>query len=210
MGHFIVIEGPNGVGKTHLAGEIESHYVGQIPITVTHEPYTDAPGGQYLEEIMCGANSKECGEWELALRFAVNRQWHLDNIIRPAMREFANGLVICDRYLISSLVYQTISKDGANYHDIIRMNKNLLTPDLVLWLDGTEDHISQQISLRNKMVTKHIPDVSPQIQYYQQAMAYMAHHYSYPIKKVSINGPDGSTLSTAIEHINTQFNYMGL
>ena len=210
MGQFIVIEGPNGVGKSYLAGEIASHYAGQMPITLTHEPYTDAPGGQYLEEIMYGANSMECGEWELALHFAVNRQWHLDNIIRPALQKTANGLVICDRYLISSLVYQTGSKGGAKYHDIIRMNNNLVTPDLVILLDGTESNIRYRISLRNKPSINDKLSVPTQIHRYERATNYMAHHYSYPIKKISINGPHGSTLSAAIEHINAQFNYMGL
>ena len=208
MGHFIVIEGPNGVGKTHLAREIESHYVGQMPITLTHEPHNDSPGGQYLKDVMSGLET--CGEWELALRFAANRQWHLDNIIRPALQETANGLIICDRYVISSLVYQTASRDDPKYHDIIRMNKDLLKPDLVLWLDGTERSIRHKLHLRNKPTTINPFSISSQTLRYQQAMAYMAHHYSYPIKKVSINGPEGSVLSAAIEHINAQFNYMGL
>jgi dTMP kinase len=66
----------------------------------------------------------------LALLFAADRLDHLEAEILPALRR--GEVVICDRYLLSSLAYQ-----GATcpIEWVEEINAGAITPDLTLFLD---------------------------------------------------------------------------
>lgn len=93
---FIVIEGPDGSGKTTLARALADRWKGMY----TFEP-TDEPLGSLARWY-----AKE-GRYEEALRgFLADRFQHIEEVVAPALAE--GQVVICDRYMISTLVYQLI------------------------------------------------------------------------------------------------------
>jgi dTMP kinase len=69
-----------------------------------------------------------------ALLFAASRAQHVSRVIRPALED--GKIVLCDRYLDSSLAYQGTGR-GLGEHDVLSLNvwaTQGLFPDLVILL----------------------------------------------------------------------------
>ncbi len=58
----------------------------------------------------------------------------------------ARRVVICDRYYMSSLVYQ--SSGGLSIDDVMELNKSAPPPDLTLFLDASPETSYERISAR--------------------------------------------------------------
>lgn len=101
---FITIEGGEGSGKTTLAKNLVGHYKAQGINAI----YTREPGGiKEAEEIRNIVVNNDLPQMEQLLLFAACRKLNLDRIIKPALQQ-PNTLIICDRYVTSSIVYQGI------------------------------------------------------------------------------------------------------
>jgi dTMP kinase len=103
-GVFISMEGPDGSGKstqTKLLYEYlkESGY----DVVLTREP-----GGTFVGEkiraIILDNNHHEMADRTESLLFAAARAQHVDQRIKPALE--AGRIVVCDRFIDSSIVYQ--------------------------------------------------------------------------------------------------------
>lgn len=139
-GHLIVLEGIDGSGTTTQAAKLKSMFVENgLAVHVTAEP-SGGPIGSLIRQVLSGrVVTRTQGRviapsWKvLSLLFASDRQDHLEAEIEPNLRDGVN--VICDRYLYSSVVYQSLtsgSKDSAQW--IIELNRYVRKPDLVLYL----------------------------------------------------------------------------
>ena len=125
---FIVIEGIDGTGKSTLAREIAAK-IGVDRVVLTREPTDASPWGQALRRSeLAGRLSKE----EELEHFHKDRLHHLETLIQPALAE--GKIVVCDRYLDSTLAYQAEDVEEAQTL-FTRMAPDLLLPDLVLLLD---------------------------------------------------------------------------
>lgn len=104
QGVFIVIDGPDGCGKStqiKLLGQY-LHNKGQR-ILVVRDPGS-TPISEGIRKILLNPSYKEMTPLtELFLYFASRAQL-VDQIIRPALKK--NTIVICDRFLSSTIVYQ--------------------------------------------------------------------------------------------------------
>lgn len=138
-GKFITFEGCEGSGKsTQIRLLSEKLKECGIDFVVTREP-----GGSHIAEeirkiILDGKNTEMCDECE-ALLYAAARMQHLNEIVRPALNE--GKLVICDRYVDSSLAYQGYAR-GLGEEYISAINDFALgkfSPDLTLFLDISPD-----------------------------------------------------------------------
>lgn len=133
-GFFLSLEGPDGSGKTTLARLVgrwleERGYA----TVVTFEPGATDFGRiarrLLLEEKVAMTPLTE------ALLLAADRAQHVEEIIRPALA--AGRIVISDRYVDSSLVYQGYA-GGAPVDAVRRINEEAtgkLYPDLTVVLD---------------------------------------------------------------------------
>ena len=103
-GVFITLEGLDGAGKTtqikRLAAKAQA--LG-IETVTTREPGGTALGDA-IRKILLDPAYKEMLPLTEALLYAASRAQHVEEVIRPALR--AGKLVICDRFLDSSLAYQ--------------------------------------------------------------------------------------------------------
>jgi dTMP kinase len=133
-GLFVAFEGVEGAGKgtqIRLAKEwLESQ---GVEVLVTREP-----GGTVIgEELRRVLLDHETGHLEPkteALLFAASRAQHVTTVIRPALAE--GKVVICDRYIDSSLAYQGGAR-GLGEQDVLTLNvwaTQGLFPDLVILL----------------------------------------------------------------------------
>lgn len=129
---FLVIEGMDGAGKTciarHLRDALTPAHQGSV--TLTYEPHDPSAAGEHIRDVL--AKRTKVSSRSLAYAFAHNRIDHLDKVIIPGLESGDKRIVICDRYLLSSLVYQ--SSGGLSMDDIDSLNRWARKPDLTIHL----------------------------------------------------------------------------
>ncbi|HEX4799821.1 MAG TPA: dTMP kinase [Sphingomicrobium sp.] len=103
-GHFITLEGGEGVGKSTqvnaLAGALAKR---GIDVLVTREPGGSEGAERIRELLLTGADDRWGARAEVLL-FAAARADHVEKTIRPALE--SGRWVLCDRFADSSLAYQ--------------------------------------------------------------------------------------------------------
>ena len=134
-GKFITFEGCEGSGKSTQL-KMLSAYLDKagIPYILTREPGGSPIAEDIRKIILDGKNTEMCDECE-ALLYAASRIQHLREKVIPALN--AGKLVICDRYVDSSLAYQGIAR-GLGLDYVADINKKALqigTPDLTVFFD---------------------------------------------------------------------------
>ncbi|MBR5229520.1 MAG: dTMP kinase [Firmicutes bacterium] len=103
-GIFISIEGPDGSGKSTQIENIKRFFADKnIEIVFTREPGGTAIGDR-IREILLDNNCKEMDYMTEAMLYAASRAQHVAQVIRPALE--AGKIVICDRFVDSSIAYQ--------------------------------------------------------------------------------------------------------
>ncbi len=105
-GKLIVLEGIDGAGTTTQAMRLGRHFGERV--YVTREP-SDGPSGTLIRQILRGEH-QPFDHAALALLFAADRVDHLKREIEPYLNKGVN--VVSDRYVISSLVYQSLFVEG--------------------------------------------------------------------------------------------------
>lgn len=138
-GVFVAFDGPNGAGKTTLIKQVEERLkeLG-MDILVTNEP-TDTNLGRFVREF-----SETHNGVSLACLVMCDRYEHLNNVIIPALKK--GKLVISDRYVLSSLIFQAI--DGVNTDLIMSICSDMLKPDLQIAVYADEDTLRRRLSSR--------------------------------------------------------------
>jgi dTMP kinase len=135
MGFFLVFEGPEGSGKSTQARLLAEALVETGHSTVR----TREPGGTPISErvrtVILDHDSYAMLPQTEALLYAAARAQLVGQVIRPALEDGA--IVICDRYVDSSLAYQ-VGGRGLPFEDVLgiqRLATGGLWPDLRILLD---------------------------------------------------------------------------
>ncbi|WP_407371566.1 dTMP kinase [Carnobacterium sp.] len=135
-GTFITIEGPDGAGKTSVIKKLIPMLVKAVQqdIVATREP-----GGsriaEEIRELILNPTNTEMDMRTEALLYAAGRRQHLVEKIIPALK--AGKIVICDRFVDSSLAYQGVAR-GIGVSEVAEINQfatENLSPDITLYLD---------------------------------------------------------------------------
>lgn len=138
-GKFITFEGCDGCGKSTQL-RLLSEYLAkhEVPHVFTREP----GGGKISEAIRAilldGKNAEMTDECE-ALLYAAARVQHLHDRVEPALCE--GKLVICDRYVDSSLAYQAGARglDEAFVRGVNAYALKEYLPDATVFIDLTPE-----------------------------------------------------------------------
>ena len=132
---FITLEGPEGSGKTTAVNYAVSKLEEMgYQIVRTREPGGTPIAEQIRNVILDKANTSMDPRTE-ALLYAASRRQHLVEKVWPAIKE--GKIVICDRYLDSSLAYQGGAR-GLGVDNILNINMFATEgtfPDLTLLFD---------------------------------------------------------------------------
>ncbi|MCR5308203.1 MAG: dTMP kinase [bacterium] len=119
MGYFITFEGGEGTGKTTIINYISKYLNDKGYSVVT----TREPGGidiaEQIRNIILDVKNTKMDYRTEALLYAASRTQHLAEKVIPALKE--NKIVLCDRYLDSSLVYQGIAR-GLGVDNVLKVN----------------------------------------------------------------------------------------
>ena len=143
---FITLEGPEGSGKTTaVEAAVKALQEKGYEIVRTREPGGTPIAEQIRNVILDKENTKMDPRTE-ALLYAASRRQHLVEKVWPALKE--GKIVICDRYLDSSLAYQGGAR-GLGIDNILNVNmfatENTF-PDLTLLFDITPEEGLKRIS----------------------------------------------------------------
>ncbi len=134
-GLFIVFEGGDGAGKSTqirlLRGAIER---AGHDVVVTREP-GGTTLGEAIRTVLLDPASHGMSPRTEALLYAAARAQHVDEVIGPALEKGA--VVLSDRFVDSSIVYQGIGRDlgGDIVIELNRWATADLEPDLTILLD---------------------------------------------------------------------------
>ena len=133
-GRFITLEGCEGVGKSTQL-RLLAEYLNREGVDTV---FTREPGGTPLAERIRGILLDEAlvvSSYAEAELFATARRDHIDNLILPSIE--AGKLVVCDRYIDSSLAYQGVAR-GLGIERVYEINayaRDNCMPELTIFID---------------------------------------------------------------------------
>lgn len=145
-GVFIVIEGLDGSGKTTQARLLAKKLSKKYNIFLTTEP-SRGKIGSYIREYYLYEKQRLPTDVE-ALLFAADRLEHVKKELVPALDE--GKLVICDRYLHSSLAYQGSS--GLSIDWIRGINSKALQPDIGIFIDLAPEVVLKRLNRKRSVM----------------------------------------------------------
>jgi dTMP kinase len=133
-GRLIAFEGVEGTGKSTQLELLRQALEGRgREVVVTREP-GGTPAGERVRDLLLDPGVELAPQAE-ALLFAAARAELVERVIRPALERGA--VVLCDRYLDSSLAYQGGAR-GLGRGPVTEVNRFAtggILPDLVVLLD---------------------------------------------------------------------------
>lgn len=152
-GKFIVIEGPDGVGKTTIINGLKEH----LPEAVFIREPGNSKFGNEIRKILLHKNYKLETMTEIMLFFASFIETS-KKIIEPALDK--GKIIIADRWYYSTLAYQGYTNHQDDYHEIIKnliydlngcnyMNYDLAEPNKTLILMAKKSVIEQRKNSRD-------------------------------------------------------------
>ena len=135
MSLFITFEGGEGSGKSSAMREVAARLEKEgIPFIVTREP-GGTPIAEEIRNVILDKKNTAMDPRTEALLYAASRRQHLVEKVWPALKE--GKLVLCDRFLDSSLAYQGGAR-GLGIDQILSINLFATEgsfPDLTLLFD---------------------------------------------------------------------------
>ncbi len=157
-GLFIAFEGIDGAGTTSQAQRLASWLQARgEQVHLTRQP-SDLEVGRLLRQALAGdpplggdgAHTHTMHAQTMALLFAADR---LDHVARQVQPQLARGaVVITDRYVLSSIVYQSATAPaqvGFDFEQWVRsLNRCAPAPDLTLLLDVRPEVAAQRRARR--------------------------------------------------------------
>lgn len=207
MSVFITFEGPEGSGKSTVIKAVQKHFEKETEVMVTREP-----GGIHVSEkirdIILDEDSEIDGITE-ALLFAASRRVHLTEKILPALED--GQMVLCDRYIDSSLAYQGIARN-LGFDTVMEINKIAVEnhmPDLTLYLK-----LNPEIGLSRKKTNdvEHNRLDNEELDFHKRVvLGYnkLSELYSERIVTIDASEPLEAVIESAIDQITTYIKSRG-
>lgn len=145
-GFFLSVEGLGGTGKSTLCNKIEQYCIDQgLPYIRTFEP-GGTPAANFLRKL-CREGIPDCEAltpMAEVMLFNAARAQHVETVIKPALAE--GKVVICDRYLLSTMMYQGIA-GGVSLYTIDKIHHDAigLKPDCTIIMQGDPEVFARRI-----------------------------------------------------------------
>lgn len=145
---FVTLEGPEGSGKTTVAKVVYDYFNERdIPTVLTREP-GGIPISEKIRDIILDPENPTMDDKTEALLYAASRRQHLVEKVIPALDE--GKLVICDRFIDSSLAYQGYAR-GLGIDEVMEINQFAIDgqmPNITFFLDVPFDVGMERIGVR--------------------------------------------------------------
>ncbi len=169
-GAFVVFEGLDGAGTTTQIRRLDRWlYSRGILSEVSSEP-SNGPLGAILRGAIEGRINFTAHT--MALAFAADRLDHLSNPVNGIVTPLHEGRwVLCDRYVLSSLVYQL--REGVDLDWLLSINRFAITPDVTVFVDTPTEQCLRRIDSRtsNYALFHNKSDLERTLQNYRSIVA---------------------------------------
>ena len=130
-----MFEGPDGSGKSTQAELLYKRLSADGYSCIKTEEPGGTCDGEKIRDLLLNPDFNLCPKAELFL-FLADRAEHVNRVIYP---ELKNGkIVICSRYIYSTLVYQGFARKIMDMDDLKQINLfavNNIEPDIVFYID---------------------------------------------------------------------------
>ena len=143
-GLFITFEGIDGCGKSTQIDFLTKHFTKmKKPVVKTEEPGGTA-GSNEIRKILLRENNFQWSVETEALLFMAARNDHVEKVIKPSIND--NKIVICDRFMDSTLVYQGMRSSRAKQLSLNLFELIAINPDITFLID-----MEPEIALRRAL-----------------------------------------------------------
>lgn len=143
--NFIVLEGLDGCGTTTqtelLSKKLEE--AGYKAVR-TNEP-TDGSIGRFIRSVLQKKESVD--PFTLALLFSADRNEHVYGKNGIVEQTKAGKTVVCDRYLFSSLAYQSLFME---YDTVVGLNQYYPLPEYLFYIDLCPEECQKRMAARGE------------------------------------------------------------
>lgn len=192
-GLFVTIDGPNGSGKTSIAQAItRALAAANRPAHGTCQP-SSSPIGTLARTSEATIRGRA-----LACLVAADRHQQVANEILPALQ--GGAVVVCDRYVESSLVLQRI--DGVETDFILAVNSGIRRPDLRVRLIADEHVLAGRLAMRRVSPERRFEAMengsARELALYATADTLLTERYEMPSITLDTTSTDAGELASAV------------
>jgi len=143
-GLFITFEGIDGCGKSTQIDFLTKRFNKmRKPVVKTEEP-GGTVGSNEIRKILLRENNFQWSVETEALLFMAARNDHVEKVIKPSINN--NKIVICDRFMDSTLVYQGMRSSQAKQLSLTLFELIAINPDITFLID-----MEPEIALRRAL-----------------------------------------------------------
>ncbi|UOX88379.1 dTMP kinase [Amycolatopsis sp. FBCC-B4732] len=193
-GKLVTFEGPGGVGKTTIATLVADLLTAD---GVDVHPAIQPSRGPLGELARHGTDTYQ--DMALACLCAADRHHQLTTEILPALAE--GKIVLCDRYVASSLVLQ--SMDDIPLDVVWALNHGVYQPDLVVALSAAPGDIEGRLRARGGHSRfERAPGSSFRETYGYLAATTFLHEQGWPVQVVDCADDPQTTAGTIVDLIH--------
>ncbi len=155
-GLFLVLEGPEGAGKSTLAVRLANRLRERFQAVGGHAPdviLTREPGGTPVSDAVRSVlldPGQQIAPLTEFLLYSASRAQHVEDVILPAL--VSGAIVVCDRFAASSVAYQGAGR-GLDLEFVRSLNARVAAgcePDLTVLLDVDAGTGLQRIANRGQ------------------------------------------------------------
>ena len=139
----------------------------------------------------------------LALAFAANRLDHCSREIEPLLKSEKPHLILCDRYYLSSLVYQ--SNVEFPFEKVMEINEKAIKPDIIFFLNVSNDVCYQRMNIRNQPKELFETNLGETREKYQNAVDFLRKQNNDNIVEVDGSGTIDEVAHIMLNHIFDQY-----
>ncbi len=148
-GYFISFEGIDGSGKSTQIKRLKAYLEEKgYDVVVTREP-GGTEIGEKIRKIILDPRNRNMSDMTEALLYAASRAQHVSEVILPAVEQ--GKIVICDRFVDSSIAYQGYGRKMGDCIKIInRYAAGGIAPDITFLMKLGTDAVDRRIGNRRK------------------------------------------------------------
>ncbi len=132
-GIFISFEGIDGSGKSTQISLLAKYFAKQKKSFVRTEEPGGTEGAHEIRKILLRENNFQWSVESEALLFMAARNDHVEKVIKPAIED--NKIVICDRFMDSTIVYQGMRSPRAKKLSLLLFDLIGISPDITFLID---------------------------------------------------------------------------